>query len=48
MREPGGTTGTVDRRFEVRALDGVDVTASDLIIGRRSDALPVRPTLLRR
>ena len=44
VREPGGTTGTVDRRFEVRALDGVDVTASDLIIGRRSDALPVRPT----
>jgi len=44
VREPGGTTGTVDRRFEVRALDGVDVTASDLIIGRRSDMLPVRPT----
>jgi VWFA-related protein len=43
VREPGGTTGTVDRRFEVRALDGVDVTASDLIIGRQSDALPVRP-----
>lgn len=42
VREPGGSTGTVDRRFEVRALDGVDVTASDLIIGRRADALPVR------
>ena len=39
----GRTTGTVDRRFEVRALDGVDVTASDLIIGRRQDRLPVRP-----
>ncbi len=26
----------------MRALDGVDITASDLIIGRRSDPLPVR------
>ena len=43
VREPGGTAGTVDRRFEVRALDGVDATASDLIIGRRQDRLPVRP-----
>ena len=42
VREPGGATGTVDRRFEVRALDGVDITASDLIIGRRENALPVR------
>jgi VWFA-related protein len=42
VREPGGTTGTVDRRFEVRPLDGVDLTASDLIIGRRTEALPVR------
>lgn len=42
VREPGGSTGTVDRRFEVRPLDGVDITASDLIIGRRTDALPVR------
>jgi VWFA-related protein len=42
VREPGGTTGTVDRRFDVRPLDGVDVTASDLIVGRRADALPVR------
>jgi VWFA-related protein len=42
VREPDGTTGTVDRRFEVRALDGVDLTASDLIIGRRENALPVR------
>jgi VWFA-related protein len=44
VREPGGATGTVDRRFEVRPLDGVDITASDLIVGRRSDALPVRAT----
>ena len=43
VREPGGTAGTVDRRFDVRALDGVDMTASDLIIGRRQDRLPVRP-----
>jgi len=42
VREPGGTVGSVDRRFEVRALDGVDVSASDLILGRRSGGLPVR------
>ena len=42
-REPGdGITGSVDRRFEVRHFDGADVTASDLIVGRRTDALPVR------
>jgi VWFA-related protein len=43
VREPGGGTGTVDRRFDVRALDGVDLTASDLVIGRRQEQLPVRP-----
>jgi VWFA-related protein len=42
VREPGGTVGSVDRRFEVRPLDGVDVTASDLVLGRRSGGLPVR------
>jgi len=42
VREPGGSLGTADRRFEVRALDGVDITASDLIIGPRTGRLPVR------
>jgi VWFA-related protein len=42
VREPGGTIGSVDRRFQVRPLDGVDVTASDLILGRRTGGLPVR------
>jgi VWFA-related protein len=43
VREPGGATGTVDRRFDVRALDGADVTMSDLVLGRRQERLPVRP-----
>jgi hypothetical protein len=43
VREPGGATGSVDRRFEVRQFDGVDVTASDLVIGRQAGGLPVRP-----
>jgi VWFA-related protein len=45
VREPGGATGSVDRRFEVRNFDGMDVTASDLIVGRRTVALPVRATV---
>jgi len=43
VREPGdGVTGSVDRRFAVGYFDGTDVTSSDLIVGRKSDALPVR------
>jgi hypothetical protein len=42
VREPGGATGSADRRFEVRQFDGVDITASDLVVGRRSGGLPVR------
>ncbi|MGE5358645.1 MAG: VWA domain-containing protein [Bacteroidales bacterium] len=42
VREPAGTVGSVDRRFEVRPLDGVDVSASDLVLGRRTGGLPVR------
>ena len=43
VREPaGGVVGSVDRRFLVNYFDGTDVTASDLMIGRRSDTLPVR------
>ena len=44
VREPNGATGSVDRRFVVRAFDGVDLTASDLLLGRRSGDLPVRAT----
>lgn len=43
VREPaGGITGSVDRRFEIRYFDGTDVSASDLIVGRRSGTLAVR------
>jgi hypothetical protein len=43
VREPdSGVVGTVDRRFVVNYFDGTDVTASDLMIGRKSDGLPVR------
>jgi VWFA-related protein len=41
VREPAGATGSVDRRFVVRAFEGVDLTASDLVVGR-SGELPVR------
>ncbi|MEI6243999.1 MAG: VWA domain-containing protein [Acidobacteriota bacterium] len=42
VREPGGLLGSADRQFNVRALGGPDVAASDLILGRPSPALPVR------
>jgi VWFA-related protein len=45
VREPGGLIGSADRRFEVRALDGPDVTASDLVLGSSDvKGLPVRAT----
>jgi VWFA-related protein len=43
VREPGGLTGSADRRFDVRPLGGPDVTASDLVIGSALGGLPVRP-----
>ena len=43
VREPGGLVGSADRRFDVRPLDGPDVTASDLVIGSALGGLPVRP-----
>ena len=43
VREPGGLTGSADRRFDVRPLTGPDVTASDLVIGSALGGLPVRP-----
>ena len=42
VREPGGLTGSADRRIDVRALDGPDVTASDLVIGSAMAGLPVK------
>ncbi|MBP1636383.1 MAG: VWFA-related Acidobacterial domain protein [Acidobacteria bacterium] len=42
VREPGGTAGSVDRRFEVRNFDGIDLTASDLVLGGGARELPVR------
>lgn len=43
VREPGGLAGSADRRIDVRASDGPDVTVSDLVIGSVLGALPVRP-----
>ncbi|HEY3158045.1 MAG TPA: hypothetical protein VGJ78_03715, partial [Vicinamibacterales bacterium] len=43
VREPGGLVGSADRRFQVRALNGPDVTTSDLVLGSADVAgLPVR------
>lgn len=43
VREPGGLVGSADRRFQVRALSGPDVSASDLVLGSADVAgLPVR------
>ncbi len=45
VREPGGLLGSADRRFEVRALTGPDVRASDLVLGSSDvNGLPVRAT----
>ena len=42
VREPGGLAGSADRRLDVRALDGPDVSVSDLVLGSAVSALPVR------
>ena len=42
VREPGGLAGSADRRLDVRALEGPDVSVSDLVIGSAVSALPVR------
>jgi hypothetical protein len=43
VREPGGLVGSADRRFQVRALNGPDISASDLVLGSADVAgLPVR------
>jgi VWFA-related protein len=43
VREPRGTVGSADRKFEVRPLDLRAVSASDLIFGGIEGGLPVRP-----
>ena len=43
VREPGGLTGSADRRIEVRPLAGPDVAVSDLVLGSSLGGLPVRP-----
>lgn len=42
VREPGGLTGSADRRIEVRPLDTPEVAVSDLILGSSAAAIPVR------
>jgi len=42
IREPGGLVGSADRRFEVRPLDGLEVSASDLVLGSATGGLAVR------
>jgi VWFA-related protein len=42
VREPGGLIGSADRRLDVRALSGPDVSVSDLILGSAGGGLPVR------
>jgi VWFA-related protein len=44
VREPGGLLGSADRQFAVRSLGGPDVSASDLLLGRPGQQLPVRAT----
>jgi VWFA-related protein len=43
VREPGGLTGSSDRRLDVKALDGPEVTVSDLVVGSALGGLPVHP-----
>jgi len=45
VREPGGLIGSADRRLDVRAFSGPDVTVSDLVLGSSSSSLPVRATV---
>jgi len=45
VREPGGLVGSADRRFDVPALYGANISGSDLILGvATSGRLPVRAT----
>lgn len=42
IREPGGLSGSADRRLDVRPLDTPDVAVSDLILASSHTAIPVR------
>ena len=42
VREPGGLLGSADRKLDVRASSGADVTVGDVILGSMADGLPVR------
>lgn len=44
VREPGGLVGSADRKIDVRAFSGPDVTVSDLVLESATGALPVRAT----
>jgi VWFA-related protein len=44
VREPGGLIGSADRKLDVRAFSGPDVSVSDLVLGSAAGALPVRAT----
>ena len=44
VREPGGRIGSADRRFDVRAVGGPGVSATDLMLESSADPLPVRAT----
>jgi hypothetical protein len=44
VREPGGLVGSADRRFTVRALDGLALEVGDLVLSSARGELPVRPT----
>jgi VWFA-related protein len=45
VREPGGLSGSADRRFDVRAFDGPDVSISDIVIASAISGLPVKPNV---
>ena len=42
LREPGGLSGSADRRIDVKALDGPSVNVSDLVVTSGIGGLPVR------
>jgi VWFA-related protein len=42
VREPGGLSGSADRRLDVKPLDGPDVNVSDFVVGSAIGGLPVR------
>jgi tetratricopeptide (TPR) repeat protein len=47
VREPGGLSGSADRRLEVKALDGPDVNVSDFVVPSAIGGLPVRAQVYR-